>query len=29
MMVSLEKVCKYLERYPNVDIEALKAYLYK
>ena len=26
-MVSLEKVCKYLENHPSVDIEGLKRYL--
>lgn len=26
-MVSLEKVCKYLKKYPSVDLEALKKYL--
>lgn len=26
-MVSLEKICEYLEKYPSVDLKALKNYL--
>lgn len=28
-MVSLEKVCEYLKKYPSVDLEALKNYVTK